>query len=264
MDGVVKRYVPSKNFGFILGEDGKDYFFRDHHGTGEDITGAKAVFEPSANEKGYCARKLSIFRASRVLNFPKEVLVIQGGRNLTGDKVLVVDTNLWAESDAFRSRSDARRHLQKFTQQAGANAVLDVTYHISEQSSGNYIYSVYSYRGRLAVVGELSNHGDAVDGPQIQTMREHIHAVVNNTLAAVRNHALKKKQNANRRFILGTALLAGAVAFKLVTDQLGLRTVTLGFVQLGMLLEGITVALSGFFGRNASQYCAYSIGQERN
>jgi cold shock protein len=61
MEGTVKFFNPTKNFGFITGEDGKDYFV---HSTGlKEGTairdGDKVTFEPVKGEKGMKAEKVA-------------------------------------------------------------------------------------------------------------------------------------------------------------------------------------------------------------
>lgn len=57
MIGFVKWYSYEKDFGFIFGEDGHEYFFR--KSTGSDIPGQIANFEPFEHSRGLRARKVS-------------------------------------------------------------------------------------------------------------------------------------------------------------------------------------------------------------
>lgn len=54
MTGTVKRLVSDKGFGFILGEDGVEYFF--HRSSCEDFNalgaGERVSFQPGAGQKG--------------------------------------------------------------------------------------------------------------------------------------------------------------------------------------------------------------------
>ncbi|MDD5317053.1 MAG: cold shock domain-containing protein [Candidatus Cloacimonetes bacterium] len=64
MEGTVKFYNFKKRFGFITGEDGKDYFF---HQTGIESQGfvkdgMKATFEVANDEKGPKAVKVNIMQ----------------------------------------------------------------------------------------------------------------------------------------------------------------------------------------------------------
>ncbi|HGH6179739.1 TPA: cold shock domain-containing protein [Neisseria meningitidis] len=53
----VKWYSYEKDFGFIFGEDGHEYFFR--KSTGSDIPGQIVNFEPFEHSRGLRARKVS-------------------------------------------------------------------------------------------------------------------------------------------------------------------------------------------------------------
>ncbi len=57
MIGFVKWYSYEKDFGFIFGEDGHEYFFRKT--TGSDIQGKIVNFEPFEHSRGLRARKVS-------------------------------------------------------------------------------------------------------------------------------------------------------------------------------------------------------------
>lgn len=56
MIGFVKWYSYEKDFGFIFGEDGHEYFFR--QATGSDIQGKIVNFEPFEHSRGLRARKV--------------------------------------------------------------------------------------------------------------------------------------------------------------------------------------------------------------
>lgn len=56
MIGFVKWYSYKKDFGFIFGEDGHEYFFRQT--TGSDIQGKIVNFEPFEHSRGLRARKV--------------------------------------------------------------------------------------------------------------------------------------------------------------------------------------------------------------
>ncbi len=57
MIGFVKWYSYEKDFGFIFGEDGHEYFFR--KSAGSDIPGQIVDFEPFEHSRGLRARKVS-------------------------------------------------------------------------------------------------------------------------------------------------------------------------------------------------------------
>ncbi len=62
MKGTVKRFVGYHGYGFIIGEDEKNYFvhvsdIEDHK---ELNAGQKVSFEPSENQKGLIAKKVKL------------------------------------------------------------------------------------------------------------------------------------------------------------------------------------------------------------
>lgn len=64
MKGSVKRLVADKGFGFILADDGKEYFFH-HSGVmdgrfNELQEGQKVTFDPSSSNKGPRAEDVQI------------------------------------------------------------------------------------------------------------------------------------------------------------------------------------------------------------
>ncbi len=74
MIGIIKAFVNNKNFGFIKGEDGKDYFF--HLSDFENgvkssslIDGLEVSFDETANKKGYCAKKCKLINLSEISGY---------------------------------------------------------------------------------------------------------------------------------------------------------------------------------------------------
>lgn len=61
MNGVVKFFNESKNYGFITGDDGKDYFFHSSGVENNDILaeGNKVSFETEKGDRGEKAVKIS-------------------------------------------------------------------------------------------------------------------------------------------------------------------------------------------------------------
>lgn len=64
MKGTVKKFDQEKGFGFITGEDGKDYFF---HYSQINMDGFKTIktsqqveYEPTTTEKGLRANNINI------------------------------------------------------------------------------------------------------------------------------------------------------------------------------------------------------------
>ena len=66
MNGTVKRIVTDKGFGFILADDGKEYFFHSSSvmdGRYNALTeGQKVSFDPTSSSKGPRAEDVQILR----------------------------------------------------------------------------------------------------------------------------------------------------------------------------------------------------------
>jgi CspA family cold shock protein len=64
MDGVIKRLVTEKRFGFIRTEDGQEYFFHATAVTGkrwEELSeGMEVEFEPEKSNKGLRAGQVQV------------------------------------------------------------------------------------------------------------------------------------------------------------------------------------------------------------
>ena len=65
MQGMIKTYLPEKNYGFIQGTDKKDYFFHtnnllDKKQSNLLTEGVYVDFEQKATPKSYVAEKLKI------------------------------------------------------------------------------------------------------------------------------------------------------------------------------------------------------------
>jgi len=58
MKGKVKWYNRMKEFGFITGEDGKDYFVHSSEISGTIDEGDDVEFEPATTDKGLQAKKV--------------------------------------------------------------------------------------------------------------------------------------------------------------------------------------------------------------
>lgn len=83
MLGVVKHYNKEKGFGFIIGEDGKDYFY--HISDVKDVKlveyGDKVRFEKGYGKKGTVAKNITVTEkfADRELIIPwKNLLTVSG------------------------------------------------------------------------------------------------------------------------------------------------------------------------------------------
>ncbi len=74
MKGIIKTYLSEKKYGFIKGDDGKDYFFhvnefRDKQHISNICEEAFVTFDQQATPKGYKAKNCSLINTADVATY---------------------------------------------------------------------------------------------------------------------------------------------------------------------------------------------------
>ncbi|HMW50174.1 MAG TPA: cold shock domain-containing protein [Marinagarivorans sp.] len=164
MKGTVKTFLPEKNYGFIKGDDGKDYFF---HGS-EFIDKSQVAkiceevlvdFDQEATPKGYKAKKCSLVSPCDVLTYvtPDEVILsktssVQGWE--------IIELGSWTINGSSPDSPDsARKTIIDRAASIGANALINYEYYKTTGSQGNYKYSVHNVRGQAVTVAKKNSIG---------------------------------------------------------------------------------------------------------
>jgi cold shock CspA family protein len=170
MQGTIKTFLPEKRYGFIKGDDGRDYFFHldefknlsDHNNLCE---GSLVGFDQQATPKGYKARKCFLVDATGVTTYvvPDEFITSRSG-SVSGWEV--IEGGQWVVIGTSRDSPElAKRDAQgKAFQQLGANALLFLEYYKSRGSEpgtgrGTYYFTIHHYRGVAAILAKKSAHG---------------------------------------------------------------------------------------------------------
>lgn len=160
MKGNVVSFLPSKGYGFIKGDDGLDYYFK--HSSVANLAEVKTVvagdrvsFDEHATAKGYAARSITIEQIHTYV-IPSAFLESKGD-SIKGWEVL--ELGGYMAQAYYKSPDDAKRAMINCAKNAGANAVLNVSYEKSSESEDNYTYSTFYYSGQLAIVGRKSHEG---------------------------------------------------------------------------------------------------------
>jgi cold shock CspA family protein len=170
MQGLIKTFVPDKRYGFIRGDDGKDYYFHaDSFRDSGQKTGicddAFVEFEPTATPKGYRAQKCLLLNPADVATYavPDEFLTSRSAA-IRGWEVIE-----WGEWIVHGSSSDspdeARRKLVGRARSLGANSLIGVEYYKTtdwEPGTGQGIhrFTVHNFRARIMTVARRSATGD--------------------------------------------------------------------------------------------------------
>lgn len=169
MQGTIKTYLPEKHYGFIKGQDGKDYFFHesafadkgDIHSLAE---GVLIDFDQKATPKGYQAIKC------KVLTKLDDMCYITPDKFLTTKSAQIkgwemIEMGGWVVSGTSAESPDAAKdEAIAYAKQVGANALVELRYgkstgsQPSDSGKGTYYFSIHHFRGRIATVAR--RHAD--------------------------------------------------------------------------------------------------------
>lgn len=153
MKGKVVSFVASKKFGFIKGEDGESYFLhvsklKDKTQENKLIKDAIVSFDPMPTPKGLSATKvklLSAYTGERLVPF-----FTAKGEPKHGKVAYRIKVNTCFTKEKDR----AFLRLKTLAEQAGCNAVINISTEKRTFSAGNYFYSVFAHQAEFAVVAE--------------------------------------------------------------------------------------------------------------
>lgn len=173
MQGTIHTYISEKNYGFIKGDDGRDYFFnRDFFSNAQHrasiLDDARVEFEPAASPKGYRAKKCVL------LNFPDDATSI--ATYVTPDDFPttkmkeikgweIIDRGQWIVHGSSRdSPDDAHKNLCFNARRVGANALIDVSYYKTTGAEagsgrGTHHFTIHNFRGRIVTVAKKNSKG---------------------------------------------------------------------------------------------------------
>ncbi|ORE47709.1 cold-shock protein [Pseudomonas aeruginosa] len=158
LTGVVRSFMPEKGFGFIQGDDQRDYFVHASSVDGGILVDGQAVeFEGVPSPKGYRALKVVPGELppppGHAFESPNRLIWTQDSAARGFETIFVLGT-AWAESN---NPNEAREMLKQRCNDWSGNAVLDVQLHKYSQNEGcsNYYYTMHRYTGTIANVQKV-------------------------------------------------------------------------------------------------------------
>jgi cold shock CspA family protein/uncharacterized protein YbjQ (UPF0145 family) len=165
MTGTVKTFLQEKNYGFIYGDDGKDYFFRTNWL--KDQTEVKKIaeecrveFDPQATPRGYRANRVCTVG---VFDTPCYV-VPDTCLTSAEDKIKgweIMEMGEWEVHGSSKNSPDsAKSDLIKSAEAVGANGIIHVNYYKTTGSEGNYHYSIHNFVGRVVTIAKRNAKGE--------------------------------------------------------------------------------------------------------
>jgi len=171
MTGTIKSYLEDKQFGFIKGDDNKDYFFHRSSVNNKDsiVDGAVVSFETKATPKGYSAVKVKIEKLSEMKYIVPDDIYTSKDRKVKGWET--VEESLWTIHSSTKDSPDmARQEIIRRAASIGANAVVNLQYNkttgstVSDSGKGTYYYSIHNFSAIPVNIGKKSGAGKYTKG----------------------------------------------------------------------------------------------------
>jgi len=239
LTGIIKTYLEDKNYGFIKGDNGKDYFFHKSNINKADFNkifdGALVSFDEKATPKGYNAIKISINSPSSAkYNTPDTVYTskhntIKGWEN--------VDVSNWVVHGSSRNSPDeAKMDMIEGAKLLDANALLNVQYYKTTGSepgtgTGTYYYTIHNFKGQVANIGKKSLTGefskDELTG-------------INERAKALKKHLVEKTNSAKIKRLIFWLILFIIIGITWFTHKDIAIFVSAGVLFLGFILSHAT------------------------
>ncbi|WP_151943891.1 cold-shock protein [Aliarcobacter butzleri] len=169
MKGFIKTYLSEKEYGFIKGDDKKDYFFHNSSLKDKNIKdklceGLYLEFDQKATPKGYTAINISILDEN--ISFKYE---IPENIYTTKDSIIkgweFIERSNWVVTGSSRnSPDDAKYDMMQKAKKLGANALINIQYFKTTGSEagtgrGTHYYTIHNFRGQMVNIAKKSTYG---------------------------------------------------------------------------------------------------------
>lgn len=169
MNGTIKTYLPEKHYGFIKGEDDKDYFFHDSEFKDKDqivnlCEQAHVSFEQKITPKGYKAINCKLVERTSIKLFdvPNEFITSKTS-NIRGWEI--IECADWVVRGSSRhSPDDAKDDVVNKASSITANALINMQYYKTTGSEagtgkGTHFYTIHNFVGRPVVIAKRNARG---------------------------------------------------------------------------------------------------------
>ena len=170
MRGYIKSYLPEKKYGFIIGDDKKDYFF--HTSSLKDLkdvekldSGLYLEYEQKATPKGYTAIDITIVKEQNARKYAVPETIYTSKFNYIKGWETIEFSEWEVHGSSRNSPDDAKNSMIKGAERVGANCVLNMEYYKTTGSesgtgSGVYYYTIHNFYGIAANIAKLSTDGE--------------------------------------------------------------------------------------------------------
>ena len=202
MKGNIKTYLPEKKYGFIKGDDGKDYFFHENEFPDQnDVNNlceeAFVSFDQQATPKGYKAKNCSLVNPAEVHTYvlPDEFITSRSGRPRGWD---IIEYGNWVVHGTSRNSPDAaKRDVINNAMRIGANALINLGYYKTTGSErgtghGKHHYTIHNFHGRAVTLAKKNSKGN-FSAEELLGLNQRAEAVKKKRLEQTK--ASKRKRN---------------------------------------------------------------------
>lgn len=239
MQGVITSFLQEKAYGFIRGDDDRDYFFhaqdlideQQQHGLRD---GMKLAFDPLPTAKGYRAKSVRMaepFAADADAEQSSPDVVATTRHRAVPGRQLLEHSDWLVQGSSRQSPQAARQDAAQHAQRIGANGLVEFEYFKttgSEPGTGQGVhhFTVHHYRGRAVRLGPGAGGQSSI--------REQAERYEQQLREAVR---VKKEKK-----LWGYAMLIGAFLLLLGID----RTTTVASMSPLVMLAAAAAAFIGW------------------
>jgi cold shock CspA family protein len=247
MKGSIKTYLPEQQYGFIKGDDGKDYFFHANEFLNKShiiniCEEALVQFDQQATPKGYKAKKCSLLDSAEVLTYitPSEFYTSKNNEIKGWNKIEDGD---WIVHGSSSDSPDHAKDIAKHRAiKLGANAIVDLRYYktTGEEAGtgkGTHYYTIHNFHGRISTIAKRNSKG---------VLKK------DNLLGANQKaQELKNQYDEQNSFNKRKAITLWGLCILLILGGLGLEKLQL--IKLSQLIYGggITAIIAYTFGRTS-------------
>jgi cold shock CspA family protein len=162
IQGEIESFLPQRNYGFIIGNDGVQYFFHKNDfvkAPGSIVAGHPVSFVPGLGRRGFRAGSIDLVH----INDSDLLYIVPDSFLQFKDR----DTKKWEilnSADGYIAVKDddldtARNNLCELAKSLHANALINVTYKRSTGCDYNYRYSVHNFSGIPVQLARRSSRG---------------------------------------------------------------------------------------------------------
>lgn len=166
MEGTVTSFLPGKGYGFVRGDDGRDYYLHasDCECAEQVIEGRRVGFEEAATPKGYRARRVRVVPLTGDTRYrvPGEVI---SSRSQEVRDWQILEASRWTLHGSSRDSPDeANDILRANASRVGANGLVGVRYYKTRGSEagtgrGTHYYTIHNFSGTPVALGCASTNG---------------------------------------------------------------------------------------------------------